>query len=341
MSVVKEKWGFFDGFPVYLFTLRNNDLTVRLTNFGAALAGIDVPDKNGVKADVVLGYDNLDGYIKGSSFQGAVIGRYANRIGGASFTLGDTEYKLAQNDGQNCLHGGGYGFDRRVWECDYDKKKNSVVFNYRSPDGEEGFPSSLDVTVKYTLTEKNKLKIKYTAKSDGDTIFNPTNHAYFNLKGTAQASSVFDTVLQIKAVNYTPFDEFNIPTGEIEPVFKTPFNFMKPKKIGAEFESGKISGYDHNFLLGEAGTMKKAAVAHEPVSGRIMAVYTDMPALQLYTAGGLNENGKKGVHFGKHQAFCLETQFSPDTPNLPHFPSCVLKKGKKFKSVTIYAFGVK
>ncbi|MDR2532865.1 MAG: galactose mutarotase [Oscillospiraceae bacterium] len=338
MSVTKENWGSHDGYAVKLFTLKNDNLTVRLTNFGAALVGIDVPDKNKVTADVVLGYDNLEGYVNGKSFQGAVIGRYANRVGGAAFILNGQKYRLSKNDGDNCLHGGTFGYNRRVWEYEPDEKKNSVTFLYRSPDGEEGFPAALNISVKYTLTDKNKLKIKYEAVSDGDTIFNPTNHAYFNLKGK---ESVLDTVLQINALNYTPFDEFNIPAGEIESVPGTAFNFLKPKKIGADIESGKIDGYDHNFLLGEAGEMKKAAVAHEPESGRIMAVYTDMPAIQLYTANGLSETGKGGVHFGRHHAFCLETQFTPNTPNLPGFPSCILKKGRKFKSTTVYAFGVK
>ncbi|MCL2697509.1 MAG: galactose mutarotase [Oscillospiraceae bacterium] len=340
MAVIKENWGSFDGYAIHLFTLKNNELSVRLTNFGAAIVGIDAPDKNGELSDIVLGYDNLDGYVRGKSFQGAVVGRYANRIGGAVFKLNGQEYRLTKNDGDNCLHGGSYGFNRRVWDYKCSSQKNSVTFIYCSPDGEEGFPSALFVTVKYTLTDKNKLKIKYEAFAGGDTIFNPTNHAYFNLKGKG---SVLGTVLQIKALNYTPFDEFNIPTGEIESVPGTPFNFLKPKKIGAYIEKGKIGGYDHNFLLGKHGEMKKAAVAHEPESGRIMAVYTDMPALQFYTANGLSETGKHGVHFGKQEAFCLETQFTPDTPNLnpKHFPQCKLKKGKRFRSTTIYAFGVK
>lgn len=343
LNVLKEKWGTYNGYAVYLFTLRNKSVTLRLTNFGAAVVGIDVPDKNGGQADVVLGYDDLEGYVNGKSFQGAVIGRYANRIGGAAFSLGDKNYELTPNDGENSLHGGPFGFNRRVFEVSaYDK--NSVTFYYRSYDGEEGFPSALEMTVKYSLlsgTSGNRIKIDYTGKSDGDTIFNPTNHAYFNLRGSG---SVLDTVLQINAINYTPVDESLIPTGEIESVFNTPFNFTKPKRIGADIESGKIDSYDHNFLLcgiDEKNEMKKAAVAHDPESGRIMAVYTDMPAIQLYTGGGLNEAGKNGVHFGKHEAFCLETQFTPNTPNMPDFPSCVLNKGKKFKSTTVYAFGVK
>jgi aldose 1-epimerase len=338
MAVIKEYWGSFDGYAVYLFTLKNKNMTVRLTNFGAALVGIDAPDKNKNLTDIVLGYDNLDGYVSGKSFQGATVGRYANRIGGAAFKLNGVEYKLSKNDGDNCLHGGSFGFNRRVWDYKYNEQKNSAAFFYRSPDMEEGFPAELDVMVKYTLTDKNKLKIKYEAVASGDTIFNPTNHAYFNLAGKG---SVLDTVLQIKAVNYTPFDEFNIPTGEIESVPGTPFNFVKPKKIGTYIEKGRINGYDHNFLLGTAGEMKKAAVAYEPESGRIMAVYTDMPALQFYTANGLSENGKGGAHFGNQEAFCLETQFTPDTPNLINFPQCKLKKGRRFRSTTIYAFGVK
>jgi aldose 1-epimerase len=346
MSVIKENWGTHDGYEIYLFTLKNKSLTVRLTNFGATLAGIDVPDKNGAYADVVLGYDNLEGYVNGTSFQGATIGRYANRIGNASFVLNGHKYHLTKNDGENCLHGGKFGFNRRVWDYSLDDKQKSVTFFYHSPCGEEHFPGSLDVAVKYTLTGNNKLKIEYSGKSNADTIFNPTNHAYFNLNGVGStrdgsAKTVLDTVLQINAVSYTPFDAFSIPTGEIEPVKGTVFNFIKPKKIGANITKGIIDGYDHNFLLGEAGELKKAAVAHEPHSGRIMAVYTDMPALQFYTANWLNEAGKGGVLFEKHQGFCLETQFTPDTPNLPGFPPCVLKKGKKFKTTTIYAFGVK
>ncbi|MCL2077487.1 MAG: galactose mutarotase [Oscillospiraceae bacterium] len=338
MAILKESWGFHDGFAVELFTLENDSMTVRVTNFGATLVGISAPDKNGVTADIVLGYDDLEGYVNGKSFQGAMVGRFANRIGGAKFTLGKEQYTLPKNNGENCLHGGNFGFNRRVWEYKINKKRNSVTFKYRSPDLEEGFPSALDITVRYTLTENNKLKIKYTAKSDGDTIFNPTNHSYFNLKGDGE---VLDTVLQIKAVNYTPFDEFNIPTGEIASVLGTPFNFTKPKRMGAYIDKGRIESYDHNYLLGEPGNMKKAAVAYEPESGRIMAVYTDMPAMQFYTAGGLYEYGKNGVFFGNRHGFCLETQFTPDTPNLPDFPSCVLKKGKTFKSTTVYSFGVK
>ena len=340
MAVSKENWGFYNGYAVCLFTLKNDTLTVRLTNFGAAIVGIDAPDKHGVMTDVVLGYDNLDGYVNGKSFQGATAGRFANRIGGASFVLEGRRYKLPMNDGENCLHGGHIGFNRRVFEYEVNRKQTSVTFRYRSPDGEEGFPGAVDMSVKYTLTNKNKLKIKYEATAEDTTIFNPTNHSYFNLQGK---DSILGTVLQINAVNYTPFDEFNIPTGEIEAVLDTPFNFTKPKKIGTDIAKGRINGYDHNFLLCGDGELRKAATAYDPESGRIMAVYTDMPAMQLYTAGGLNENGKKGAEYGRFGGFCLETQFTPDTPNLIHqgFPSCVLKKGKKFKSVTVYAFGVK
>jgi aldose 1-epimerase len=338
MAVIKENWGSANGYAVHLFTLKNNTLTVRLTNYGAAIVGIDAPGKSGALADVVLGYDDLAGYINGNSFQGAFAGRYANRIGGASFILEGRRYNLPKNDGENCLHGGFYGFNRRIFEYEISEKQTAVTFKYRSPDGEEGFPAAVDMTVKYTLTEKNKLKIKYEATAEGTTVFNPTNHAYFNLRG---GGNILDTVLQINAVNYTPFDEFNIPTGEIEAVHGTPFNFTKPKKIGTDIASGKIDGYDHNFLLGFTGELKKAATAYDPESGRIMAVYTDMPALQLYTANGLDEKGKKDAHYGKHGGFCLETQFTPNTPNLPKFPSCVIKKGKRFKSVTVYAFGIK
>ncbi|KAI4453123.1 aldose-1-epimerase [Holotrichia oblita] len=313
-------------------------MTVRLTNYGASIVGIDVPDKHGKVFDVVLGYDDLDGYINGRTFQGATIGRYANRIAGGKFTLNGVDYSLTQNDGLNCLHGGRFGFDKRVWCTSIEEKKNSVTFTYLSPEGDEHFPGNLEISVKYTLTIRNGLKIEYKGRCDTDTIFNPTNHVYFNLNDD---ETILNTVLQINALNYTPVDEFLIPTGDIETVLGTPFNFNKPKRIGDDIEKGLIDGYDHNFLLGDLGEMRKVAVCHDPKSGRIMACFTDMPAIQLYTGNGLNEVGKNERKSGKYGAFCLETQFSPNSPNIENFPSCVLKKDKVFKSTTIYAFGIK
>lgn len=339
MSLVKENWGFYDGYEVYLFTLKNNkNMTVRLTNFGASIVGINVPDKYGVVSDVTLGYDDLNGYIEGKSFQGATVGRYANRIANGRFTLNEKEYILTQNDGGNCLHGGNFGFNRRVWGTHFDEKKNSVTFSYFSPEGDEHFPGNLEISVKYTLTVRNGLKIEYKGRCDADTIFNPTNHVYFNLGGN---ETILNTVLQINSLNYTPIDEFFIPTGELEAVIGTPFNFTKQRRVGEDIEKGNIDGYDHNYILGEPGEMRKSAVCHDPESGRIMACFTDMPAIQLYTGNGLDETGKNGKKIGKHGGFCLETQFTPNSPNLEDFPSCILKKDKVFKSTTIYAFGIK
>ncbi|MCL2109610.1 MAG: galactose mutarotase [Oscillospiraceae bacterium] len=347
MAVIRELWDYHEGYAVYLYTLTYKNFKIRLSNYGATLVGIDVPDRDGTVSDVVLGYSNLSGYIKGKSFHGAVVGRYANRIAGARFSLNGTEHELAANDGENSLHGGHFGFNRRIFETEtYDENQSYITFKYRSQDGEEGFPGRLDMTVTYRIHcggDGYQVKIEYTGQPNADTIFNPTNHAYFNLRGSGD-SNILGTLLQINAVNYTPFDAFNIPTGEIEPVFDTPFNFTKPKKIGADIETGKLDNYDHNFLLsgiGEKRRMQKAAVAYDPESGRIMAVFTDMPAIQLYTAKSLDEVGKRGIRYKKYHGFCLETQFTPNTPNLPDFPPCLVKKYKKFKSTTVYAFGIK
>ncbi len=339
MPVFKEKWGNYNGYEITLFTLVNEKgMKVKLTNYGATIVGIELPDRNGNNVDVVLGYDDFQGYLEGSSFQGATAGRYANRIGGARFNLNDVVYTLECNDGENMLHGGFIGYDKRVWMCNSSSRQNSVIFTYFSHDGECGFPGNVKISIKFTLTSNNELKIQYFAKSDADTIVNLTNHSYFNLNGSG---SVLDTILQINAVNYTPVDEMLIPTGEIEPVFGTVYNFTKPKRIGADIETNKTSGYDHNYLLGEAGMMKKAAVAYSKENGIIMAAYTDMPAMQLYTANGLNEIGKNKQLMTRHGGFCLETQYSPNTPNMSGFPTCVLKRGKAYRSATIYAFGIK
>lgn len=340
-NIIKEEFGEYTGYKLWLITLTNEKgMSVKLTNFGASIVSINVPDRSGHLADVVLGYDNAAGYINGNSSQGAVVGRFANRIGGAKFTLNGVEYNLAKNDGENTLHGGKYSFNKRIWNiCEMsDGAEPSVTFAYFSPDGEENFPSDLSVKVKYTLCANNALKLEYSAAPSGDTIVNLTNHSYFNLGGSG---SILDHELQIFADRYTPVDSGLIPTGEKASVKGTVFDFTVAKEIGKDVKNGGISGYDHNFLLGESIEMRKAAEVFDYVSGRLMTVYTDMPAMQLYTANGLNEIGKGGQKCGPREALCLETQFSPNTPNMTGFPTCIVKGGDTFTTTTIYEFSVR
>ena len=342
--VNKIEWGFADGYKVWLITLKNKrGAAASITNYGAAVTSLSVPDKNGGFTDVLLGYDDLDGYINGKSCQGAAIGRYGNRIGGAKFNLNGKAYNLYKNNGENHLHGGLVGYHRRVWTI-YgisEGENPSVSFMYVSPDGEENYPFELKIIVRYTLTAENAFKIEYSAVSDGDTIVNLTNHSYFNLGGY-NSGDILNTRLQLFAENYTPVDSALIPTGEIAPVKGTALDFTSPKFIGDDIKSLKeIGGYDHNFVLGEPWVKRKAAIAYSEKSGIEMTVYTDMPAIQLYTGINLNEkNGKNKSELNKFGGFCLETQFSPNTPNMPNFPQCTLKKGEEFKSMTKYAFSV-
>ena len=340
--VKKEAVGFHNGYKLWVVTLKNSKgMEVKLTNYSGAIMSVKAPDREGNLADVVLGYDNLEGYIKGGSSQGALVGRFANRIGGASFTLNGVEYPLYKNNGNNTLHGGSVGYNKRVWELiatEYDENGGEAhaVFGYTSPDGEENFPGTVAITVDYCLDEKNQLTLTYDAVTDADTVLNLTNHVYFNLAGEG---SVLDTEMEIYADKYTPVDDGLIPTGEIADVKGTMFDFtyLRPiKELSPE-------GYDHNFILRspEKGEeLTKAAFAKEPKSGRTLTCLTDMPAMQLYTGNGLDgETGKNGVSMTRHTGFCLETQFCPDSPNKPQFPSCVLKKGEEYHHVTVYQFG--
>lgn len=345
MSTEKKVWGSFDGKECYLITLTNKDMTANFTNYGGALVNLFVPDKNGNKADVVLGYDTLEGFVNGTSCQGALIGRYANRIGGAKFTLNGVEYKLAGNDNViNHLHGGNVGFNKKVWEVkEIGENENPyVIFSYTSPDGEENYPGTVTLDVTYTLTA-DSLEIHYSAVSDKDTIMNFTNHTYFNLAGFG-ADKILNHVAAIYADKYTPVDDLLIPTGEKADVKGTPFDFNTPKRIGEDMDNGRLpGGYDHNYILGETIEMRKAAEVYEPTSGRVMTTYTNKPAIQLYIGGGLSgETGKQGTIMGKNQGFCLESQYCPDSPNKPQFrPSCVYKAGQKYDFTTIYKFSVK
>lgn len=343
MSVEWKEFGYYLGYRCYLVTLKNkNGFSASFTNYGAAVQSLCVPDNDANFDDVVLGYDTLEGYIKGDSCFGATVGRVANRIGGAKFSLNGIEYNLFANDNGNTLHGGEFGFHRRVWTLEQlrDGEEPFVEFGYISPDGEEHFPGTLSVKVKYTLM-KNGLRIEYSAVSDADTVVNLTNHSYFNLKGAGKGN-VKEHVVQINAKQYTPVDDKLIPTGELASTAGTAFDFSVPKRVGEDMDNGKLpNGYDHNFILGDDMQKRIAATVLEHESGRMMTVTTDMPAVQMYIGIGLNdENGKGGEVYPKYGGLCLETQFSPDTPNKPQFPSCVLKEGEEFRSVTEYAFDV-
>lgn len=340
--IKQEHIGFHNGYKLWKITLSNSKGTEAvLTNYGGSIMSIKTADKNGDIADVVLGYDDIEGFLGGVSSQGALIGRFANRIGRGRFTLNGKEYPLYKNDGDNTLHGGSIGYNKRVWELvavEEDKTggENHVVFGYTSPDGEENFPGTVAITVDYCLDEKNALTLTYDAVSDEDTVLNLTNHVYFNLH---TEGDIMDTEMQIFADKYTPVDDALIPTGEIADVKGTVFDFTELRPIGNK----DIDGYDHNFIIRKqkGEELPTAAFAKDPKSGRTLTCKTDMPAMQLYTANGLeNEIGKGGKMMKRQTAFCLETQFCPDSPNKPVFPSCVLKKNSEYHHVTVYEFGV-
>lgn len=351
-TLKKESFGkTADGQPADLYTLTNaNGLIAKITNYGGIITELHVPDRNGKLGDVVLGFDNLDSYLKGHPFFGAIAGRYANRIGKARFTLGGVEYKLAANNGENTLHGGRKGFDKYVWQAREVPAKNGVALELKhvSPDGDEGFPGELTATVVYTLTNDNKLRLDYTATTTKDTVINLTNHSYFNLAGQG-SGDILNHEIQINADRYTPTDAGMIPTGELRSVKGTPFDFTKPMTIGArvnaddqDLKQGK--GYDHNFVLnGQAGMLRQAVIVREPTSGRVMEVWTTEPGVQLYISNFLDGSltGKGGKVYKHRYGFCLETQHFPDSPNKPNFPSTTLKKGARYQSTTVFAFSAK
>jgi len=344
MSIQKIIFGkTADGEVVDLYTLTNRKgMIAKIVTFGAILTELHVADRNGKMGDVVLGFDNFEQYAKGHPFFGAIAGRYANRIAKGKFTLDGKEYKLAINNGPNHLHGGLKGFDKKHWKAEPLETPDGPALRLTcvSSDGDEGYPGNLNVTVTYTLTEKNELRIDYTATTDKSTPVNITNHSYFNLAGERD---VLDHEVTLDADNYTPVDEGLIPTGEIKSVNGTPLDFTKPKTIGRDIAEVPvyIKGYDHNFVLKSGGKgLAFCARVSEPTSGRIMEVYTTEPAVQLYTGNNLNGSltGINGFKYEKYAGFCLETQHFPDSPNHPNFPSTLLRPGEKFQSTTIYLF---
>lgn len=362
MGAVEETvWGAFRSRPVFLYTLNGaSGAAAHVTNYGAILQSLEIPDEAGRLLDVVLGFDTLDEYLGGHPFFGATVGRYANRIAGGRFTLEGRDYRLAINDGAgpNHIHGGPGGFDKQVWEpLDFGQGDEGpfVAMTYRSVDGEEGYPGTVETTVTYTLAGDDELRISMEARTDRTTVVNLTNHSYWNLNGH-QAGPVLDHEVTLFADAYTPVDGHLIPTGEIRPVAGTPFDFTEPKTIAAEMDAisqpvpgepagtGGPGGYDHNFVLRDAdGQVRPAAHVASRRSGLAMAVRTDQPGVQFYTGNNLTDalTGKQGAVYGRHHGFCLETQAFPDAVNQqgsPGWPSVILHPDDEYRHEVCYAF---
>lgn len=344
-----------DGTPVEIYTLRNRQgMEARIMTYGGIVQSLKVPDKNGTFGDVVFGFDNLDGYLspayaKAGPFFGALIGRYGNRIAKGKFTLDGQEYTLPINNAPNCLHGGPEGFDKRVWKvvkADVGPHGPRLELSYLSKDGEEGFPGNLQVFATYTVTEDNALRLHFKATTDKDTICNLTHHSYFNLHGSGD---VLGYLVYIDADRFTPVDSTLIPTGELEPVAGTPFDFRTPTAIGARIGEDDqqlkyANGYDDNWVLNHPpGKLGLAARVEDPVSGRVLTVYTTAPGMQFYTGNFLDGTltGKGGRVYQFRNAFAMEPQDFPDSPNHPNFPSCELKPGQTYQSTMIYKFSTK
>ncbi|PNR87429.1 aldose 1-epimerase [Petrotoga sp. 9T1HF07.CasAA.8.2] len=348
--IEKNQWGYTtEGIPVTLFTLRNeNGITVQVTNYGATLVSLYLPDKKGELEDIILGFDTVSDYEKPNPqnpFFGATIGRHANRIKNGQFSLEGKNYTLAQNNNSNHLHGGIKGFQKQIFQAlaFTTVEGPSVRFKRLSHDGEEGYPGNLLVSVTYTLTNDNELKISYTATTDKTTIINLTNHSYFNLAGEGRGN-IFDHQLELFANHYTPVDETLIPTGEIKSVKDTPFDFTVPKilrEVLKDLKDSPLEGIDHNFVLNKENSKISLAVRLvEPTSGRVMKIYTTEPGIQVYTGNFVDTYGKEGKHYGKYSGIALETQHFPNSPNQKNFPSTILRPSEVYSSTTIYKFSI-
>jgi aldose 1-epimerase len=349
-TVARESFGHVHGVAVERFSLRNRrGMQAQILTYGGIITSLKVPDRNGHLSDVVLGFDNLDGYLHGSPYFGALVGRYANRIANARFGLDGRTYMLAHNDGSSSLHGGLVGFDKRVWSVDraaISKQGPQLTLSYLSPDGEEGYPGTLHVTAVYTLTDDNALSLEFTATTDRDTVVNLTQHSYFNLRGWGD---VLGHVVQINADRFTPVDATLIPTGKFRSVEGTPFDFRKSNAIGArlveqdkQLQYGK--GYDHNWVInGPTGEFRQDATIYEPTSGRVLEVWSNQPGLQFYTGNVLDGTivGKEGWRYTPRSAFCMEPQHYPDAPNHLQFPSTVLRPGEIYRNVIVYRFSAR
>ena len=336
-----------DGESVEIYTLLNaHGLKARITTWGAGLVEMHVPDRRGVFSDVTLGFDELPNYLARHPHFGVTTGRFANRIAGGKFMLDGVTYHLATNNGANHLHGGVKGFDQKNWKAEKVNGDCAVRFSYTSADGEEGYPGTLQVAVTYSLTEANELRLDYEATTDKPTIVNLTNHAYWNLAG-AGTGDILGHELRLHASRFVPVDEASIPTGGIDPVAGGPMDFTQPKTIARDFGQmvGKPGGYDHNFVIDRPnnGALTLAAEVYEPGSGRVMAISTTEPGIQLYTGNYLNGTvtGKGGKAYPQHGGLCLETQRFPDSPNQPHFPNTVLRPGEIYRTTTVHHFSVR
>jgi len=350
MTVPRAMFGTLPGGgSVEVLTLRNtNGIEVRAMTYGATIISVRVPDRSGRVDDVVLGFDNLDDYLTRARYFGTIVGRYGNRIGNGRFTLDGSTIQLTTNNGPNHLHGGAKGFDKVVWTAEPFERDGSagVTFTYDSPDGEEGYPGTMHAAVSYSLTPRNELVLEYSATTDRATPINLTNHSYFNLAGRGHGD-ILQHQLTLHAARYTPTDAGQIPTGEIEPVAGTPFDFRTPAAIGARIDADheqirRGNGYDHNFVIdgydpSTGPVLRPAARVVDPASGRTLEVTTTEPAVQFYAGNNLDamRNG-----FGRRTGFCLETQHFPDSPNHPDFPSTILRPGGAYRSKTVYSFGI-
>ncbi len=334
-----------EGQPIQLYTLTNRSgMQVAIATYGGTVIKLLAPDRMGQLGDVALGFGTIEPYFKKSPYFGAIIGRYGNRIAKGRFTLDGKTYQLAKNNGPNTLHGGVKGFDKRMWTAEVLSQNPPVVrFSRLSPDGEEHFPGDLKVAVTYTLTNRDELKIQYAAQTDKATVLNLTNHTYFNLAGAGNGG-ILGHQIMIHASRFTPVNSALIPTGEIKEVAGTPMDLRKWTTIGDKIQAvgGKPVGYDHNYVLDRCPVVRPclAAEVWDPGSGRLMKVYTDQPGVQFYTGNFLDGTlkGKGGKVYRQHDAFCLETQHFPDSPNEPEFPSTVLRPGQVFRSTTVYRF---
>ena len=339
-----------EGKAVELYTLRNSKgMEATIMTYGGIVTSLKTPDKNGKFGDVVLGYDNLDGYLKSTPYFGALIGRYGNRIAHGKFSLDGKTYTLATNNGVNSLHGGVKGFDKQVWTARPLASAHGpvLILTYVSPSGEEGYPGTLSVTAIYSVTEQNELRVDFSATTSEKTVVNLTHHSYFNLRGNGD---ILDHVVTINADKFTPVDGGLIPTGELRPVAGTPFDFTKPHKVGERINSTdeqmKLgNGYDHNWVVNkpEAGKLSWMASVSEPTSGRTMEVWSTEPATQFYTGNFLDGTitGKGGWTYQFRNGFCFEPQHYPDSPNHPDFPTTTLNPGEKYSNTIIYKFSAK
>lgn len=352
MSISREPFGATkSGAAVERITMTNHSgSSVSLITYGGTLVSIVVPDQHGIFGDVCLGYNSVADYEQAGGYLGALIGRYGNRIAGGHLEIGGQTYQLTCNEGANHLHGGAVGFDKKVWsaECAEQDESDSVTLVYVSADGEESFPGELTVTVTYTWNDENELSLHYHAVSDRETVINLTNHTYFNLAGHG-SGSIENHQISISADAFTPVDNTCIPTGEIAPVADTPFDLRSLRRIGdgIDLDDQQLRmghGYDHNFVLIDPDEgICKASELYDPLSGRVMETFTDLPGIQFYAGNMLSVpfEAKDHARYTKRCGLCLETQYFPDTPNQPNFPTCIFKAGQAFEHTTVYKFSVR